>query len=257
MTQFTIFPAIDLRNGAVVRLQQGDPERQTTYSSDPLAFAKRWADEGAEWLHVVNLDGAFGAAEASAANRAVLARIAGAVGLKIQFGGGVRSLDDAQAAFDAGVTRVVIGTAAVEQPELVDAVLSRFGPDGLVVGLDSKDGMLVTRGWQQSTPISAIDYGLEMRARGVRYALYTEVGRDGMLQGVAAELTAALAQLTGLSVLASGGVRHADDVRELCCYAPRGVSGVVIGRALYDGALTLREALAAAAASASRSEVDR
>jgi phosphoribosylformimino-5-aminoimidazole carboxamide ribotide isomerase len=246
MTHFTIFPAIDLRNGAVVRLQQGDPERQTTYSHDPLAFARRWADEGAAWLHVVNLDGAFGAADASAANRAVLAKIAGAVGLKIQFGGGVRSLADAQAAFDAGVTRVVIGTAAVEQPELVDAILRRFGPESLIVGLDSKDGMLVTRGWRQPMPISAIDYGLDMRARGVRHALYTEVGRDGMLQGVAAELTAALAQLTGLSVLASGGVRHVDDVRELCLYAPRGVSGVVIGRALYDGTLTLADALAAA-----------
>jgi phosphoribosylformimino-5-aminoimidazole carboxamide ribotide isomerase len=246
MTPFTIYPAIDLRNGAVVRLQQGDPDRQTTYSNDPLAFARRWAGEGAEWLHVVNLDGAFDAAEASAANRAVLAKIASAVGLKIQFGGGVRSMADVQAAFDAGVTRVVIGTAAVEKPELVDAVLSQYGAESLIVGLDSKDGMLVTRGWQQATPISAIDYGANMHARGVRYALYTEVGRDGMMQGAAAELTAALAQLTGLSVLASGGVRHADDVRELALYAPRGVSGVVIGRALYDGALTLRDALAAA-----------
>lgn len=244
---FVIYPAIDLRNGQVVRLQQGDPNRQTTYASDPVEVARRWAASGASWLHVVNLDGAFGAAEASAANRAALARIAAATPLRVQFGGGVRSMDDVQAAFDAGATRVVIGTAAIERPQLVDDVLARWGAEALAVGLDSREGLIVTRGWQQATPLTALEVGAQMHARGVVHALYTEVGRDGMLSGAAAELTAALAQVTGLRVMASGGVRDMNDIRELLEYAPRGVAGVIVGRSLYEGTLDLAEALAAAA----------
>ena len=244
---FVIYPAIDLRNGQVVRLKQGDPNRQTTYASDPVEIAHRWAAAGAQWLHVVNLDGAFDAAEASAANRAALARIAAATTLKVQFGGGVRSLADVQAAFDAGATRVVIGTAAIEQPELVSAVLARYGAEALAVGLDSRDGLIVTRGWQEATPLTALAVGAQMRDRGVVHALYTEVGRDGMLSGVAAELTAALAQVTGLCVMASGGVRDMNDIRELLAYAPRGVAGVLVGRSLYEGTLDLAEALEVAA----------
>lgn len=246
-SDFVIYPAIDLRNGQVVRLQQGDPNRQTTYSADPVETAKRWATAGAAWLHVVNLDGAFDAAEASAANRAALARIIAATPLKVQFGGGVRSPADVQAAFDAGASRVVIGTAAIENPALVDDVLARFGPQALAVGLDSREGLIVTRGWQTATPLLAIDVGLQMRERGVVHALYTEVGRDGMLSGAAAELTAALAQATGLQVMASGGVKDMRDIRELLDYAPRGVAGVIVGRSLYEGTLDLAEALAAAA----------
>jgi phosphoribosylformimino-5-aminoimidazole carboxamide ribotide isomerase len=245
---FTIYPAIDLRNGQVVRLKQGDPNQQTTYSSDPVEIARKWAAAGSAWLHVVNLDGAFGAAEASQANRAALKAIAAAVPLKIQFGGGVRSMADVQAALDAGASRVVIGTAAIEQPELVAEVLRLHGPERLAVGLDSKDGMIVTRGWQQATPLPAIEVGERMRAMGVLHALYTEVGRDGMLSGVAAEMTAALAQITGLQVMASGGVKDMKDIHELLLYAPRGVAGVIVGRSLYEGTLDLGEALAAAAA---------
>jgi phosphoribosylformimino-5-aminoimidazole carboxamide ribotide isomerase len=246
-TMFTIFPAIDLRGGKVVRLKQGDPDRQTVYGDDPVAAAKRWADAGAVWLHVVNLDGAFGDAQGSAANRAALAAIASQTQLKLQFGGGIRALIDAQAAIDAGVDRVVIGTAAVERPELVRAVLDQFGAERLVVGLDSRDGMIVTRGWQQGTDVSAITAGEALRAQGVKHALYTEVARDGMLTGVAAEMTAALAQCTGLQVLASGGVRDMRDIEELALYAPRGISGVIVGRSLYEGTLQLSEALAYAA----------
>jgi phosphoribosylformimino-5-aminoimidazole carboxamide ribotide isomerase len=241
---FTLYPSIDLRSGQVVRLKQGDPNQQTVYSSDPLAVARKWAGEGAVWLHVVNLDGAFGAAAAAAANRRVLVNISCSVKMKIQFGGGVRTLDDVKAAFDAGVDRVVIGTAAIENPDLVDEVLRQFGPERLAVGLDSRDGMIVTRGWQQATPLMAIDVGLRMREAGVIHALYTEVGRDGMMSGAAAELTAALAQTTGLQVMASGGVRDLRDIEELLLYAPRGVSGAIVGRSLYEGTLSVREALA-------------
>jgi phosphoribosylformimino-5-aminoimidazole carboxamide ribotide isomerase len=244
---FTIFPAIDLRGGKVVRLKQGDPDRQTVYGDDPVATAKRWADEGATWLHVVNLDGAFGDADGSAANRRALAAIATQTTLQVQFGGGIRALTDAQAAIDAGVERVVIGTAAVERPALVTAVLERFGAERLVVGLDSRDGMIVTRGWQHGTEVSAISAGEALRAQGVKHALYTEVARDGMLTGVAAEMTAALAQCTGLRVIASGGVRDMRDIEELALYAPRGIAGVIVGRSLYEGTLRLAEALAHAA----------
>ncbi len=240
---FTIYPAIDLRNGCVVRLRQGDPSQQITYSDNPSAVAKRWVNEGATWLHVVNLDGAFGDQVAARANRRALQDMCCYVKAKIQFGGGLREVDDVKAAFDAGADRVVLGTAAVENPRLVADALAQFGPERVAVGLDSRDGMVVIRGWRHATRMSAIELGSLMKDMGVVHVLYTEVGRDGMLVGAAAELTAALAQLTGLKVIASGGVRNLDDIRELMQYESRGVEGVVVGRALYEGTLSLKEAL--------------
>jgi phosphoribosylformimino-5-aminoimidazole carboxamide ribotide isomerase len=240
---FTVYPAIDLRNGQVVRLRQGDPAQQTVYSDDPVAVARHWVSEGATWLHVVNLDGAFGDQAAARANRRALSDICSQVKAKIQFGGGLRALDDVQAAFDAGADRVVLGTAAAEDPKLVADALARFGPERVAVGLDSRNGIVVTRGWQHTTPLTAIELGTLMKEMGVMRALYTEVGRDGVMAGVAAEQTAALAQLTGLRVIASGGVRDLEDIRELLLYAPRGVEGVIVGRALYEGALSLAEAI--------------
>lgn len=240
---FTIYPAIDLRNGRVVRLRQGDPSQQTTYSDNPSAVAKRWVSEGATWLHIVNLDGAFGDQAAARANRRALQDMCCYVKAKIQFGGGLREIDDVKAAFDAGADRVVLGTAAAENPKLVADALAQFGPERIAVGLDSRDGMIVTRGWQHATRMTAIELGTLMKEMGVVHALYTEVGRDGMLVGVAAEQTAALAQLTGLKVIASGGVRDLNDIRELMLYEPRGVEGVIVGRALYEGTLSLKAAL--------------
>lgn len=243
---FTVYPSIDLRGGQVVRLRQGDPNQQTTYSDNPVSIAKKWAGEGAQWLHVVNLDGAFGDAAGAKANRRVLGDISCAVKMKIQFGGGLRSMDDVQTAFDSGADRVVLGTAAAENPELVADVLARYGAERLAVGLDSRDGIIVTRGWKQGTQMPASELGTLMHEMGVIHALYTEVARDGMMIGAAAEMTAALAQLTGLSVIASGGVRNTDDIKELLLYAPRGVAGVIVGRALYEGTLNLKEAIQAA-----------
>ncbi len=242
---FTIYPAIDLRNGQVVRLQQGDPNRQIVYADDPLATARHWLEEGASWIHVVNLDGALGEAISGKANRHALSAICAALkpSVRVQFGGGLRSMDDVRAAFDAGADRVVLGTAAVENPRLVADALAQYGSERVMVGLDSRQGMVVTRGWQQATHLSAIELGRLLREMGVTRALYTEVERDGMMAGVAAEMTAALAQVTGLRVIASGGVRTLEDVRELLFYAPQGVEGVVIGRALYEGALRLGDVL--------------
>ena len=244
---FTIYPAIDLRNGSVVRLKQGDPNQQTIYSNDPVGMAKRWQSDGAAWLHVVNLDGAFGEATAARANRRALANIACSTelkDLKIQFGGGIRNMTDVKAAFDAGANRIVLGTAAAENPQLIAEVIATYGAERLVVGLDSREGLIVTRGWQEPTKITAIELGNRMKEMGVIHALYTEVGRDGMMTGTAAELTSALAQFTDLQVIASGGVGKLDDIKELLLYAPRGVAGVIVGRALYEGTLSLKEAIA-------------
>jgi phosphoribosylformimino-5-aminoimidazole carboxamide ribotide isomerase len=212
---FTVYPSIDLRGGQVVRLRQGDPDQQTTYSDNPLAVAKKWAGEGATWLHMVNLDGAFGDAAGAKANRRALNDICCSVKMKIQFGGGLRNIDDVKAAFDSGADRVVLGTAAAENPELVADVLAQYGAERLAIGLDSREGMIVTRGWKQSTQMPASELGLLMREMGVVHALYTEVGRDGMI----------------------------DDVKELLEYAPRGVAGVIVGRSLYEGTLSLKEAI--------------
>lgn len=228
-------------------MRQGDPSQQTTYSDNPQAVARRWAADGAAWLHIVNLDGAFGEASAARANRRALSDMCCATKAKLQFGGGLRDMGDVKAAFDSGVDRVVLGTAAAENPQLVADALAQYGPERVVVGLDSREGMVVTRGWTQDTHMPAAELGTLMKNMGVIHALYTEVGRDGMMVGTAAELTAALAQLTGLKVIASGGVRHLDDVRELVLYAPRGVAGVIIGRALYEGSLDLKEAIELAA----------
>ena len=240
---FTIFPAIDLRNGNVVRLLQGDPNRQTTYGNDPVAVAQRWHAGGAQWIHVVNLDGSFGDAAGATANRMALRAIC-ALGLaRIQTGGGMRRLDDVRAAFDAGAARVVIGTAVVENPAIVEQALREFGDEAIVVGLDSKAGRIVTRGWQHNTRIMASELGVRMREMGIKHALYTEVARDGLLKGAAAELTGALAQLTGLQIIASGGVGSLADIEELVRYHRFGVSGVVTGKALYEGRLDLRLAI--------------
>ena len=240
---FTIYPAIDLRNGHVVRLRQGDPSQQTTYSDNPSAVARRWVNEGATWLHIVNLDGAFGDQAAARANRRALQDVCCCAKAKVQFGGGLREIDDVKAAFDAGADRVVLGTAAAEDPQLVADALAQFGPERIVVGLDARNGMVVTRGWQRATRMTAIELGVLMKEMGVTRAVSTEVGRDGMLAGVAAEQTAALAQLTGLRVIASGGVRDLNDIRELMLYEPRGVEGAIVGRALYEGTLSLKAAL--------------
>jgi phosphoribosylformimino-5-aminoimidazole carboxamide ribotide isomerase len=238
---FTIYPAIDLRDGQVVRLQHGDPDKQTTFGSDPVATAERWLAEGATWLHIVNLDGAFD--EKGTANWAVLPHLA-ALPAHIQFGGGIRSLADVERVIDAGVARVILGTAAIENPALVGEAVARFGPDHIAVGIDARDGRVKTRGWQTDTAVTPTQLGRQMKERGVRTVIYTDIGRDGVLTGVNAEATAALAQATGLHVIASGGVAGLEDVRRCRNLAAQRIAGVIIGRALYDGKVALHEAMA-------------
>lgn len=234
-----IYPAIDLRRGRVVRLVHGDPARETVHGDDPVAVAARWLEAGAAWLHVINLDGALG--EATRALDA-LSAIA-ALGAPVQFGGGLRSLDDAARALDAGAARVILGTLAVRAPEQAGQAVARFGADAVAVALDARGDRVATHGWQQLSGWTPTDLGRHFAGLGVRHALFTDVSRDGDLSGVAVEATAALARDTGLAVIASGGVAGLDDLRAL--RAAGDIAGVVIGQALYSGAFTLSEALAA------------
>lgn len=237
MDTFTIYPAIDLREGRVVRLAQGDPDRETAYDTQPLAVARRWQAAGAAWLHVVNLDGAFG--EGGRKNVTALARIL-TTGMRVQFGGGVRDVDTVRRVLDMGVARVVLGTVAVENPAVVERALADCGPERLAVGIDARDGYVRTRGWREAAPLIALELAQQWAALGGRWLIFTDIARDGMGSGVNVEATAALAQATGLSVIASGGVATLDDVQRV---KAAGLRGVIIGRALYEGRVDLEAAL--------------
>lgn len=230
-----IYPAIDLRGGKVVRLVEGDPNRQTIHGDDPLEVAKRWQDANAEWLHVVNLDGALGEA---ALNLSILEQIA-TIGLPIEFGGGLRSLNDVQSALNAGAARVVLGTMVVQNPALAGEAVEQFGAEAVAVALDARHGKVATHGWQQESQHTPTDLGQTFAEMGVVHALYTDISRDGNLKGVNVEATSQLAKDTGLSVIASGGVASLDDIKRL--KAARNIAGVVIGKALYTGAIQLSD----------------
>ncbi len=235
-----IYPAIDLRNGRVVRLRQGRADAETVYGDDPAQIALRWQSEGAEWLHVVNLDGAFG--ENTVANIKALERILQTVSIPVQFGGGLRDLTSIQAAFARGVARVVIGTAALQQPSLVSEAVQRWEPGRVAIGIDARDGMVATHGWKSQSPVAAVDLAKQMAARGIQRIIYTDIKRDGMLRGIDAAAMAAMAAEAGVGVIASGGAASLADVQALL-HAGDGVEGLIIGQALYAGAISLLEAI--------------
>ena len=234
---FTIYPAIDLRAGKVVRLKEGDPTRQTSYSDDPAEIAVRWLNAGAQWLHVVNLDSAFG--ESDDANRAALESIL-KLGALVQFGGGLRSLDAIEHTIALGVSRVVLGTIAIEQPDIVANALKKFGAEKVAVGIDARDGRVRVRGWRDDSGISATELALQMRTLGLRTIIFTDVSRDGLGSGLNIAATRELAEVSGLEMIASGGVHTLKDVSEA---RDANLSGVIIGRALYEGTINLKEAL--------------
>lgn len=238
-----IYPAIDLRQGKAVRLRQGDPDQATVYDANPVKAAERWVEAGAEWLHVVNLDGALGE---TSPNLRALSRILDAVDIPVQFGGGLRDLDAVEDAFDRGVARVVLGTAAVRNPDLLRVVLDKYGAESVVVGLDARDGRVATHGWREVSDLAVADLGQRLAKLGAQLALYTDVARDGMLQGVDVDGSVALAEATGLRVIASGGVASLDDIARLHAVADRGIDGVIIGLALYTGRIDLAEAMVVA-----------
>ncbi|MDP1715524.1 MAG: 1-(5-phosphoribosyl)-5-[(5-phosphoribosylamino)methylideneamino]imidazole-4-carboxamide isomerase [Anaerolineales bacterium] len=238
---FTIYPAIDLRGGKAVRLKEGDPARMTAYSDEPAEMAKRWLEMGAKWLHVVNLDGAFG--EGDTANQQALLsilKIANEFNAGVQFGGGLRSLDATEKVLSLGVSRIVLGTIAVEQPAVVAIALKKFGAEKIAAGIDARDGVVRVRGWQSDGGISAQDLALQMRAVGLRTIIFTDVSRDGMGHGLNISATRALANVSRLDVIASGGVHTLDDV---IAARDANLSGAIIGRALYEGTIDLKSAL--------------
>ncbi len=235
-----IYPAIDLRKGAVVRLKYGDPDQQTVFGHDPAAVAEQWRDAGAKWLHVINLDGAFD--EAGKANWAVLPSLT--TESLVQFGGGIRTLADVERALKAGVMRVIFGTIAIEQPELIAQAVIEFGTERIVVGIDARDGRVKTRGWMTDTAVSPTELGKQMAAIGVRTINHTDISRDGVLAGANVASSSKLAQETGLDIVVSGGVASLDDVRR--AKTAVGIEGIIIGRALYDGKVDLKEAMRAA-----------
>ena len=236
---FCLLPSIDLRRGRVVRLSQGDSQRETVYGDDPLGIAGRFADEGAEWLHLVDLDRAFGEGDNAELIENVVAGLQGR--LRVQVGGGFRTLDAVARMLEAGADRVVIGTAAVRSPELIPAALARAGAERLAVGIDARAGMVAIRGWREETRERVDDVAGRVISQGIRTLVYTDVARDGMLQGPDIAGTAAL-QALGADVIASGGVASLDDLRRL---RDAGLAGAIVGRAIYEGRLTVRDAVGA------------
>lgn len=244
MGALIVFPAIDLKGGQVVRLAEGDMDRATVYGEDPAAQAQIFAEAGASHLHMVDLDGAFaGESRNAEAVEAVVSSFPG----HVQLGGGIRSRDNIEHWFALGVARVVIGTAALENPELVRGAAHDF-PGGIVVAVDARDGLVATRGWADVSDVPVVEMGRRFEDAGVAALLFTDVGRDGLLKGCNIDATVELARSVDIPVIASGGVAGIADIRLLAIHASDGIEGVITGRAIYDGRLDLATALAVAAA---------
>ena len=237
-----VFPAIDLKGGQVVRLAEGDMNRATVYGDDPAAQATLFAEAGSQYLHVVDLDGSFaGRAENRAAVDAIIEVFPG----HVQLGGGIRDAKAVEGWFNVGVSRVVMGTAALKDPQFVRD-MARDWPGGIVVAVDAKDGMVATEGWAQLSDVPVVDMARRFEDAGVASLLFTDIGRDGMLKGCNIDATLDLARRTNLPVIASGGVKGLDDIHILALHAHEGIEGVITGRALYDGRLDLAAAIAMA-----------
>ena len=238
-----IIPAIDLRGGRCVRLTQGQATAETVYSQNPVVVAKKWCDEGAEILHIVNLDAALSNDDERTLK--ALERILYEVNIPVQFGGGVRSLDDVRRLDELGATRIVIGTTAIENPVLLSHIIDEFGST-IVVGIDARDGKVALRGWEKISNIEAVDLALKVSEMGVERIVYTDISRDGMLSGINLEATRQIAETSGVKVTASGGVASLDDIYAVKELEQYGVDSLIIGKALYEGVFTLEEALDAA-----------
>jgi phosphoribosylformimino-5-aminoimidazole carboxamide ribotide isomerase len=243
MPAFTLYPAIDLKGGQVVRLKRGDMAQATVYAEDPAAQAASFAASGFGWVHVVDLDGAFAGRPANV--DAVKAILAAVPGLSVQLGGGIRDMKTAEAWLEAGVTRIILGSAAVKDPGFARAACLAF-PGRVALGIDARDGFVATEGWAETSSVTATDLARRFADAGPAAIIYTDIARDGMLAGVNVEATAALARAVPTPVIASGGVASTDDIVALKA-AGAGIEGAILGRALYDGRVEPRAALALAA----------
>lgn len=238
-----LIPAIDLKDGKCVRLRQGRMEDETVFSDDPVAMAGRWVEAGARRLHLVDLNGAF---EGKPMNAGVIEAIASEYpDVPIQVGGGIRDEDTVQTYLDAGVQYVIIGTKAVNAPHFINDLCLEF-PGHIIVGLDAKDGKVAIDGWSKLSKHDVIDLAKHFEQDGVEAIVYTDIGRDGMMQGVNIEATVKLAQAITIPVIASGGITNLDDIRKLCAVADEGIMGAITGRAIYEGTLNFEEGQALA-----------
>ncbi|NDL68680.1 1-(5-phosphoribosyl)-5-[(5-phosphoribosylamino)methylideneamino]imidazole-4-carboxamide isomerase [Anaerotalea alkaliphila] len=232
-----LYPAIDIKDGKCVRLFQGQFDKTTVYNEDPVAVAKQWAAAGARYIHVVDLDGAL---EGVWSNRDVIARIVKEVNVPVQTGGGVRNIQDIQDRLDVGVDRVIIGTMAIREPEMVKHAVALFGEDKIVVGIDAKDGMVAISGWEEVSSLTALDVCKIMKSFGVKTIVYTDIAKDGTMTGPNLEQTVHLIRETGMDIVASGGVSSMEDLEKV---AMTEAEGVIVGKALYTGAISLEEAV--------------
>jgi phosphoribosylformimino-5-aminoimidazole carboxamide ribotide isomerase len=234
-----LIPAIDLKEGHCVRLRQGNMDESTVFSDDPVAMAGKWVTQGSRRLHLVDLDGAF---QGLPINADVIEEICASYpGLEIQIGGGIRSIETVEAYLEAGVDFVIIGTMAVKRPEFVTQLCSEF-PGQVIIGLDARNGMVATHGWEQESEHNALDLALRFEDEGVSAIVYTDISRDGMMQGVNVEATRKLAEKVSVPVIASGGVTDMDCIIKLNAVKASGIGGVIIGRALYERTISLVEA---------------
>ena len=237
-----VFPAIDIRGGNCVRLFQGDFNKETVYSSNPEEMAQQWEAEGAKYLHIVDLDGARAGAPV---NIFIIKKILETVKIPIEVGGGIRSLDNIYDLLDLGVDRVILGSAAIDNPELVRQAAREF-EEGVIVGIDAKNGKVAVHGWDYTSDISSEDLATRIGDAGISTIIFTDIGRDGTLSGVNAERFANIAIRSGISVIASGGVGSLDDIKALKKYERDGVGGVILGKSIYTGAISLSDAIAVA-----------
>lgn len=234
-----IFPAIDLRGGKCVRLTEGRFDQETIFSEYPADMARRWHNEGAEYLHVVDLDGALAG---GSRNLSVVRDIVAAVAIPVQLGGGIRTLENIEQVLSAGVARVILGSVAVRNPQLVTEACRLYG-DRIVVGIDARDGQAAVDGWGISGGVNAGELAVRMAAAGVKRIIYTDISRDGTLSGVNVAATVELAEKAGIPVIASGGVSSIKDIVDLVAVSDKGIEGVIVGKAIYTGALSLAEAI--------------
>jgi phosphoribosylformimino-5-aminoimidazole carboxamide ribotide isomerase len=236
---FTIYPAIDIRDGKCVRLIQGDYNQETIFHDSPLEMAKQWALQGASWLHLVDLDGAR---SGELTNSKVIASIAKESAVKIQVGGGVRDLERLEYFLSIGVTRVIIGSAAIDNPTFVKEALTKYGSK-IAIGLDARDGYVATHGWLNQGTVSAVELAKQMAAFGATTFIVTDIAKDGLLSGVNSEIAVQIAKASGGQVIASGGVATKRDIKQLLTLQSQGIKGVIVGKALYTGAVKLADAI--------------
>ncbi|EGL14451.1 MULTISPECIES: 1-(5-phosphoribosyl)-5-[(5-phosphoribosylamino)methylideneamino]imidazole-4-carboxamide isomerase [Paenibacillus] len=236
---FIIYPAIDIRDGKCVRLVQGDYNQETVYNENPLEVAQAWEAQGGQWIHLVDLDGAKAGRPV---NDKLIGEIARTVKVPVQVGGGLRTEEDVDRLLSLGVSRVILGTAAIEDRAFVQSLLAKHG-ENVAIGLDARDGFVATRGWLETSSVKAEDLAVQLAEHGAKTFIFTDISRDGMMGGPNVEAIVRLAKVSGRTVIASGGVSRPEDLERLAAEAANGVGGAIVGKALYTGSIRLEEAL--------------